>query len=79
MRAILGVVLDSEYDDAEAEQLGLPRRMGARVNRVNAGTVAESVGILVNDVILTYDGVEIDDLDHLVNQVKLTPLGREVR
>jgi serine protease Do len=79
VRAILGVVLDSEYDDAKARQLGLPRRIGARVNRVNSGTVAESVGILVNDVILTYDEVEIEDLDHLVNQVKLTPIGREVR
>lgn len=79
MRAMLGVVLDSEFDQSAAKQLGLPRRMGARVNRVNAGSIADSVGIRVGDVILTYDGVDIEDLDHLVNQVKLTPFGRQVQ
>lgn len=78
VRAILGVQLDSQYDEKLAKQLGLSRRVGARVNRVNPQTAAETAGILVGDVILTYDGARIEDDDHLVNQVKLTPIGKIV-
>ncbi len=78
VRAILGVQLDSQFDDTLARQLGLTRRVGARVNRVTPNTAAEKSGIQVGDVILLFDGIRIDDDDHLVNQVKLTPLGKEV-
>ena len=36
------------------------------------------MGIQVGDIILSYDGVDIEDDDHLINQVKLTPLDKEV-
>ena len=78
IRAILGVSLDSQYDDALARQLGLARRVGARVNRVTPNTAADGSGIEIGDVILLFDGVRIDDDDHLVNQVKLTPIGKQV-
>ncbi len=78
IRAILGVQLDSQYDDAVARKLGLPRRVGARVNHITPKTAAEVIGIQVGDVILAFDGVRIDNDDHLVNQVKLTPIGRPV-
>ncbi|MFW6170625.1 MAG: S1C family serine protease [Planctomycetota bacterium] len=78
VRAMLGVSLDSRYDDALAEKLGLSQRVGARVNRVNPDTAAEETGIEVGDVILMFDNVRIDDDDHLVNQVKLTPVGEKV-
>ena len=41
-------------------------------------TAADEIGIQVGDVILSFDGVRIDDDDHLVNQVKLTPIGKSV-
>ena len=78
VRAMLGVTCDSQYDDAIARQIGLPRRVGVRVNRITPDTAAHSVGIQVGDIILSYDGVRIDDDDHLINQVKLTPLDKEV-
>lgn len=78
VRAMLGVTLDSRYDDYVARQLGLSRRVGARVNKVTPDTAADASGIEVGDVILYFDGVQIDDDDHLVNQVKLTPVGKEV-
>ncbi|NLX54629.1 MAG: trypsin-like serine protease [Planctomycetaceae bacterium] len=78
VRATLGVRLDSQYNDTYARQLGLPRRVGARVNRIDPDTAAESVGIQIGDIILAFDGVRIEDDDHLVNQVKLTPLDKEV-
>ncbi len=78
VRAILGVQLDSQYDDATARRLGLPRRIGARVNNITPDTAAESVGIRIGDIILSFDGIRIENDDHLVNQVKLTPLNKEV-
>lgn len=78
VRSILGVTLDSAYDDQFAQQLGLPRRIGARVNNITPDTAAEVVGIRIGDIILAFDGVRIENDDHLVNQVKLTPLNKEV-
>lgn len=78
VRAMLGVQLDSQYDDSFARQLGLPRRVGVRVNRITPDTAASESGVQIGDIILTYDGVRIENDDHLVNQVKLTPVGREV-
>jgi len=74
VRSFLGVQLDSQFDDVAARELGLPRRLGTHVNRVTVGTAAEEAGIEVGDVILSYGGVRIEDDDHLVNQVKLTPV-----
>ena len=78
VRAMLGVNCDSLYDDAFARRIGLPRRIGVRVNGITPDTAAEEVGILVGDIILSYDGVDIEDDDHLINQVKLTPVDKEV-
>lgn len=78
VRAMLGVSLDSRYDEELAQELGLARCVGARVNRVNPDTAAEDTGIQVGDVILSFDDVRIEDDGHLVNQVKLTPVGKKV-
>jgi serine protease Do len=78
VRAMLGVQLDSQYDDTYARQVGLPRRIGARVNRITPDTAAETGGIQIGDIILSFDGVRIENDDHLVNQVKLTPVDKEV-
>lgn len=78
VRAMLGVQLDSQYDEKSARQLGLPHRIGARVNHITPNTAAESVGIRIGDIILSFDGIKIEDDDHLVNQVKLTPINKEV-
>jgi serine protease Do len=33
----------------------------------------------IDDVVLTYDGTEVQDENHLINMVSLTPVGRRVR
>ncbi len=49
------------------------------MNRGHAeDSAADAAGILAGDIIYTFDGVPIDDDDHLVNQVKLTPVGKQV-
>ncbi len=77
-RAFFGVVLDAEFDTEAALRLGLPRLVGARVKSVSADSSAEKANIHVNDIILDFDGVRIEDDKHLVNQVKMTPIGKQV-
>ncbi len=77
-RAFLGVRLDADYDAAMAQHYGLPRQLGARISRIEANTAAADSELQVGDIILKYDGITIEDDKHLVNQVKLTPLGKRV-
>ncbi len=78
MRAFLGVTLDREFDAATAKRLGLPRPGGALVKMVTPQSAADRAHVQPGDVILEYNGVVIEDDDHLVNQVKLTPIDKEV-
>ena len=77
-RAFLGVLLDAEYSEEEASQLGLPRLVGAKVKAITPNSAAESAKLMAGDVILEYDGTRIEDDNHLINQVGLTPVGKEV-
>lgn len=78
-RAYLGVVLDPEFDVQKARRLGLQRLHGALVTRVMDGTPAARANIQPDDVILTFDGVEVQDENHLINLVSLSPVGKRVR
>lgn len=77
-RAFLGVTLNSKFNAAAAARLGLPRRAGAHVIRVTPNSPAAEAGLLPDDVILSFNGVRIDDDDHLVNVISLTEIGTEV-
>ena len=77
-RAFLGVRLDADYNEIMAQRAGLDRLIGARISRIEPDSVAARSQLKVGDIIIEYDGVRIDDDRHLVNQVKLTPLGKEV-
>lgn len=82
-RAYLGVELDSSFDDAAAQRLGMPRARGARITRVyanqNRSTPASLAGLRSDDVILTFNGVEVADENHLINLVSLADIGSSVR
>ncbi|GIW90759.1 MAG: serine protease [Pirellulaceae bacterium] len=78
-RAYLGVQLDSQFTAAKALELGLSQRRGAHVTGLTPGSPAERAGIREGDIILAFDGVAIEDDNHLVNQVGLTPIGKEVQ
>ncbi|MGC3966811.1 MAG: trypsin-like peptidase domain-containing protein [Pirellulales bacterium] len=77
-RAFLGVTLDSKFNSDTATKLGLPRRVGAHVIRITPGSPAESSAIQVGDVILTFNGIPIDNDSHLVNIISLTKVGTQV-
>ena len=78
VRAYLGVRLDSSFGPDEAARAGLPRPEGARVTGITKSSPAESARILPGDIILQFDGTSIEDDNHLINLVSLTPVNKEV-
>lgn len=77
-RAFLGVSLDTEFTPEKATTIGLRSIYGARVISVTRGSPAEVAQLQSGDVILEFNGRLIEDDDHLVSQVSLTPIGSEV-
>lgn len=76
-RGWLGVRIQDVTDDL-AEGLGLEEARGALVTDVPEGPALEA-GIESGDVILSFDGVNVDDTRSLVSQVGNTEVGKEVR
>jgi serine protease Do len=75
-RGWLGVRIQDVTPDV-AEALGLDRAHGALVTDVPEGPALEA-GVLSGDVILTFDGVEVEDTRALVQQVGNTEVGKSV-
>ncbi len=76
-RGWLGVRIQDVTEDL-AEGLGLQEARGAIVTDVPEGPALEA-GIESGDVILSFDGVDVDDTRGLVRQVGETEIGKEVR
>jgi serine protease Do len=76
-RGWLGVRIQDVTPDL-AEGLGLEEARGALVTDVPEGPSAEA-GMQSGDVILSFDGVDVDDTRGLVRQVGNTEVGKEVR
>jgi serine protease Do len=73
-RAYLGVALDKRFDQQEADRLGMVRPVGTRVEMVTRGAPADLAGIQPDDVILEFEGRPVEDDDHLMSLVGMTPL-----
>jgi serine protease Do len=78
-RAYLGVRLDPAFDAKAARRLKLDKVQGTRVTEVYPKTPASAANLQVDDVILTFDGLNVQDESHLINLVSLTPIGKTVR
>jgi serine protease Do len=78
-RGFLGVRLDDKFDEVAARRFGLDRPRGARVVEIYQGTPAAIAGVRVDDVIVNFDGMSIDDENHLIHLVSLTEVERTVR
>ncbi|MEI7782233.1 MAG: trypsin-like peptidase domain-containing protein [Planctomycetota bacterium] len=77
-RAYLGVTLDRTFTQRTAQRLGMIRTVGARVSGVTKGSPADTAGLVPDDVVLEFDGTPIEDDDHLVSLVSVTPTDRTV-
>jgi serine protease Do len=78
IRAYLGVRLDGGFGPEAAARLGLPRPQGARVTGVTKNSPAEAAKIAIDDVILEFNGTRVEDDNHLINLVSLTPVDKDV-
>lgn len=80
-RAYLGVELDNSFNDSTAQRLGLPRSRGARITRVYSHQSSPAVvaGLRPDDVILSFNGVDVIDENHLINLVSLADIGTSVK
>ena len=77
-RAYLGVKLDNAFTQRAAQKLGMVRAVGAHVKEVTKGSPADAAGIRVDDVIVEFDGIPVEDDDHLVSLVSMTPTNSTV-
>jgi serine protease Do len=77
-RAYLGVQLDPDFSSDKARELKLDRVRGAKITQIYEGSPAARAGLVVNDVVLSFDGTDVLDENHLINLVSLTQIGRKV-
>jgi serine protease Do len=80
-RAYLGVELDNNFTDEAASRLGMSRARGARITRVYSqrSSPAVAAGLRPDDVIVSFNGVEVIDENHLINLVSLSDIGTAVK
>jgi Do/DeqQ family serine protease len=76
-RGQLGVTVQPVTSDM-AESLGLKEVRGAVVSSVSAGSPAEKAGVKRGDVIVSVDGVNVDDGNTLRNRIASTRPGSTV-
>ncbi len=77
-RGYLGVTLEPEFTPADMVAAGYAASGGALVKNVRAGSPAAVAHLQRGDIIVEFDGRRVDDDDHLVAQVGLTPLGSSI-
>ena len=78
-RAYLGVLLDDKFDVQTAKKYALDRSRGARVVTVYPNTPASLAGLQTDDLILSFDGLDVEDENHLIHLVSLTEVNKTVR
>ena len=77
-RGYLGVTLDPDFTAADLSAAGYSLLSGALVKNVRAGSPAESARLQRGDIIVEFNGSPVDNDDHLVAQVGLTPVGASI-
>ena len=77
-RGYLGVTLDPDFSAADLARAGYVGTGGALVKNVRAGSPAALANLQRGDIIVEFDGGEVDNDDHLVARVGLTAIGSKV-
>ena len=76
-RGALGVKLHPDFEPETALALGLDRPRGAWIESVDAPVARrDQGGVRVGDVVLRFNGVEVVDLNHLINLVSMAAIGQ---
>ncbi len=77
-RGALGVDLKPRFLEKDANALGMDKPRGAWIDQVHVPSPAAQAGIRDGDVVLKFAGVDIIDLNHLINIVSMTAVGQTV-
>jgi len=77
-RGFMGITLDGKFDSTSARYIGLRQLQGARVKRITPGSPAAKSNLQIDDIILKFDSLDIENDQHLINLVKRTEIGRSV-
>ena len=77
-RGYLGVTLDPDFTAADLAAAGYDLLSGALVKNVRSGSPAEVAHLQRGDIVVEFNGKPVDNDDHLVAQVGLTPIGTSV-
>ncbi len=74
-RGALGVDLHHDFTQEDAVTLGMERPRGAWILKVYQASPADKAGIRPGDVVLRFGGVDVVDLNHLINMVSMAAVG----
>jgi serine protease Do len=74
-RGGLGVDLHPTFTAEKAVAVGMERPRGAWIDLVRQASPADKAGIRAGDVVLRFGGVDVVDLNHLINMVSMAPVG----
>jgi serine protease Do len=77
-RGYLGVTLDPNFSAADLAREGRSLSAGALVKNVRTGSPAEAAHLQRGDIVVEFNGRQVDNDDHLVAQVGLTPTGTSI-
>jgi len=75
-RGALGVDLHPQFGHDDAVALGMERPRGAWIDTVHNSSPAARAGLHDGDVVIRFGGVEITDLNHLINLVSMAAVGK---
>jgi serine protease Do len=76
--SFLGVGI-KEIDSDRAKALKLKEEEGVEVTRVDENSPAEKAGLRAGDVIVEYNGQQVEGIEQFSRMVRETPAGREVK
>ena len=77
-RGYLGVTLDPNFSVADLATAGFGTMSGALVKEVRDGSPAADARLRSGDIIILFNGDEVENDDHLVTQVGLTNVGDSI-
>jgi serine protease Do len=76
--SFLGVFLQEVGPD-RAKALKLPEEEGVEITSVEPNSPAAAAGLMVGDVVLKYNGQDVEGIEQFGRLVRETPAGREVK
>lgn len=77
-RGFLGVMLQ-QVDKTMANKFGMKKPKGALISDIVKDSPAEKAGIKRGDIILSFDGKEIEDVNDAINKVSNSEVGKDIK